>query len=154
MRDFNEADRKRKKKRIRIGENPAALSPEVISQLEDRVRTSLKDGYLPCAVAFGIAREAGVPKIAIGEIADRLGIRVTDCQLGCFKVDKTISDNSVPRSGDDKIVTRLKSLKADGELTCPGLFDLARQLKLSPRAIAEVANTRGFKVHNCQLGCF
>ena len=154
MREFNEADRTKKKKRIRIRENPAALYPKVISQLEDRVRTSLKDGYLPCAVAFSIAKETGVPRVAIGEIADRLGVRITDCQLGCFRVDKTVSDSSVSRNIDDEIVSMLRNLKADGELTCTGLFDLARQLKFKPRAIAEVANIQGFKVHNCQLGCF
>ncbi len=84
MRSFGEADRKKKKTRIQIQENPGNLSNAVLSQLEDTVKASLNDGYLPCAVAFKIAKEAQVPKIAVGEMTDRLGIRVTYCQIGCF----------------------------------------------------------------------
>ena len=79
MRNFNEADRKKKQKRIQIEENPGNLSKEQLSNLEDRVRASLKDGYLSCPVAWKIADEAKVPRIAVGNITDRLGIRVANC---------------------------------------------------------------------------
>jgi len=94
MRDFNEADRKKKNTRIRIQKNPGNLSKEVLSRLEDMVIASLKDGYLPCPVAWKVAKEANVPKVTIGEITDRLGIRITNCQIGCFKIEKTPYDNS------------------------------------------------------------
>ena len=109
MRSFGEADRKKKKTRIQLQENPGKLSNEVLSQLEDTVKASLKDGYLPCAVAFKIAKEAQVPKVAVGEMTDRLGIRVTNCQIGCFKVDKTIHDNSAHEDLDDGIVSKLNA---------------------------------------------
>ena len=154
MRSFGEADRKKKKTRIQLQENPGKLSNEVLSQLEDTVKASLKDGYLPCAVAFKIAKEAQVPKVAVGEMTDRLGIRVTNCQIGCFKVDKTIHDNSAPEDLDDGIVSKLNAVKANNELTCANVFDLAQQLKSTPMAIADAANLRDLKIHNCQLGCF
>ncbi|GAI11094.1 unnamed protein product, partial [marine sediment metagenome] len=75
MRDFNETDKKKKKARIQIPENPANLSKEKLLQLEDKVKASLKDGYLSCPIAWKIAKEADVPKIAVGEITDRLSIR-------------------------------------------------------------------------------
>jgi len=131
MRYFDEADQKKKNARIQIQENPGNLSKGVISQLEDTVKSSLKEGYLPCAVAWKIAKEANVPKIAVGEITDRLGIRITNCQIGCFKVNKTIHDN-----------------------TCTNVFDLARQFKLKPIDVANEVNIRDFKIHDCQLGCF
>ncbi len=154
MRDFSETDRKKKNTRIKILGNPGKLSKEVISRLEDKVKASLGDGYLPCAVAFRIAEEAKVPKVAIGEITDRLGIRITDCQIGCFKVDKTIPDNSAHKNIDGKILIMLETLKEDKELTCANLFNLAQQLRLSPMVIADMANIHGLKIHNCQLGCF
>ena len=154
MRSFGEADRKKKKTRIQLQENPGKLSNEVLSQLEDTVKASLKDGYLPCAVAFKIAKEAQVPKVAIGEMTDRLGIRVTNCQIGCFKVDKTIHDNSAHEDLDDGIVSKLNVLKENNELTCANVFDLAQQLTSTPIAIADVANLHNLKIHNCQLGCF
>jgi hypothetical protein len=154
MRSFSEVDRKKKKTRIQPQENPGKLSNEVLSQLKDTVKASLKDGYLPCGVAFKIAKEAQVPKVAVGEMTDRLGIRVTNCQIGCFKVDKTIHDNSAHEDLDDGIVSKLNALKENNELTCANVFDLAQQLKSTPMTIADAANLRDLKIHNCQLGCF
>ena len=154
MRSFGEADRKKKKVRIQLQENPGQLSNEVLSQLENTVKASLKAGYLPCAVAFKIAKKAQIPKVAVGEMTDRLGIRVTNCQIGCFKVDKTIHDNSAHEDLGDGIVSKLNALKENNELTCASVFDLAGQLKLTPMVIADAANLRDLRIQNCQLGCF
>ena len=154
MRSFVEADRKKKNIRIQLQENPGNPSDEVLSQLEDVVKASLKVGYLPCAVAFKIAKAAQVPKVAVGGMTDKLGIRVTDCQTGCFKVDKTIHDNSAHEDPDDGIVSGLNALKENNELTCANVFDLAQQLKSTPMAIADVANLRNLKINSCQLGCW
>jgi hypothetical protein len=154
MRNFNEADKKKKKARIQIKENPEDLSKEALSQLGDKVKASLRDGHLPCAAAFKIAQDSKVPKIAVGEMTDRLGIRITNCQIGCFKVDKTIHDNLDHKKIDNKIITMLETLRKNNELTCANVFELALQLKLTPMAIADVANFRNLKIHHCQLGCF
>ena len=154
MRDFNETDRKKKSTRIRIRENSGNLSKEVLLHLEDTVKAALKDGYLPCPIAWKIAKDANVLKIAIGEITDRLGIRITNCQIGCFKIKKTPYDNSVHKNIDGEIITMLETLKENNQLTCAKVFDLARQFKLKPMAIANEANVRDFKIRGCQLGCF
>ena len=154
MRSFGETDRKKKETRIQLQENPGKLSKEVLSQLEDTVKASLKDGYLPCAVAFKIAKETQVPKVALGEITDGLGIRVTNCQIGFFKVDKTIRAGSADEDLDDRIMSKLNALKETSELTCANVFDLAQQLRSTPMVIADAANLRDLKIHNCQLGCF
>ena len=154
MRDFGEADKKKKQSRIQIPENPGSLPPETLSQLFDMVKAQLRDGNLQCANAFKIARQAKVPKIAVGEVTDRLGIRITNCQIGCFKVDKTVWDNVVQKKLVDEITPMLESLKQKDELTCVKVFELALQLKLTPMAIADVVNLRNWKIHHCQLGCF
>ena len=154
MRDFGEADKKKKQSRIQIPENPGSLPPEILSQLVDMVKAQLRDGNLQCATAFKIARQAKVPKIAVGDVTDRLGIRITNCQIGCFKVDKTVRDNVVQKKLVDEITPMLESLKQKDELTCVKVFELALQLKLTPMAIADVANLRNWKIHHCQLGCF
>lgn len=154
MRDFNQADRKKKTSRIQVRENPANLSKEKLSELESKVKESLKEGYLACPVAWKIAKDEGVPKIAVGEIADRLGIRVTDCQLGCFKVEKMVYDNPDHKPIDSKIVTELEKLIERNELTCPKVFELARKYKVKPLDIANEVSARGLKFLECQLGCF
>jgi hypothetical protein len=154
MRNFNEADKRKKQTRIQIKENPGDLSKEVLSQLENEVKTSSRDSHLPCATAFKIARDAGVPKIAVGEMIDRLGIRITNCQIGCFKVDKNIHNALEPKKVDSKIIAMLETLQGGNELTCAKVFEMALQLKLTPMAIAIVANSQNLKVQHCQLGCF
>ena len=154
MRTFGEADKKKKQTRIKMPENPAGLSQEAQAQLADAVKSSLKDGHLPCGTAFKIARDAGVPKIAVGEMTDRLGIRVSNCQIGCFKVDKIIHDGESGKEVDDNILARLEALRSADQLTCVNVHGLAQELKLTPMAVANVANARNMKVHQCQLGCF
>ena len=48
------------------------------------IRARLRDGRLPCAAAFAIAEELGIPRSEVGRAADALGIRLSRCQLGAF----------------------------------------------------------------------
>ena len=45
-------------------------------------------GTLSCASANPLAQEMGVAPQLIGEMANQLGLRITDCQLGCFNGKK------------------------------------------------------------------
>ena len=154
MRSFNEVDREKKSKRIQIKENYGNLSSELIAQVEGTIKSSLKEGYLSCPVAWKIAKDYNISKIAVGEIADRLGIRITNCQLGCFKVEKTPYDESAHKSIDDEVTTLLEELKEEGQITCSMVFNLSRQFKIKPIAIANEMSARGMKIRGCQLGCF
>jgi len=154
MRDFNEVDRKKKSSRIQIQENPGNLSRELLSELESVVKASLKDGYLFCPAAWRIAKNSNVPKIVVGEIADKLGIRITNCQLGCFKIEKTPYDKSALKNIDGEVITMLETLKENNQLTCARVFELAGQYRLKPIVIANEMSARGLKISGCQLGCF
>ena len=92
--------------------------------------------------------------MAVGDVTDHLAVRITDCQIGCFKVDKTAHDDQVPGSLDAEMITLLEALHESRRLTCAKVFDLAREFKLKPMAIADEANRRRIKVSECQLGCF
>jgi len=52
--------------------------------LEDELKASLVDGRLPCAVAFKIARKLKVSPGKVGEMANKLKVKIASCQLGCF----------------------------------------------------------------------
>jgi len=52
--------------------------------LEEELKESLVDGRLPCAVAFKISGKHGVSTRKIGDMANRLDIKISNCQLGCF----------------------------------------------------------------------
>ena len=54
------------------------------TELEEKIISSLVDDKLPCPVAFKIARELKVSIREVGEETDKLGIKISHCQLGCF----------------------------------------------------------------------
>jgi hypothetical protein len=153
-RSFNDTDRDKKKTRITLPENVAGLSTERLAALETRVRDSLTKDYLPCAIAFKIAEDMGVPVVAVGQVADKIGHRITGCQIGCFKVEKTVRDGVKPEDADDKLLAEIQALDSRGELTCAAVFELARRYRMKPLAVADTANLKNLKVRNCQLGCF
>ncbi|NOZ22847.1 MAG: hypothetical protein GXP25_17355 [Planctomycetes bacterium] len=55
---------------------------------EDRVLQEVEkrcpDERLPCSLAFQIAKELGVTPLRVGQAANELGIKIVNCQLGCF----------------------------------------------------------------------
>jgi hypothetical protein len=53
-------------------------------ELEKKIQASLVDGKLPCSAAFKIAGEFKVSPKEIGEVCNRLNVKVCACQLGCF----------------------------------------------------------------------
>jgi len=154
MREFNEADKNKKKARIEIPENPADLSPEKLAELEESVRSSLKDGYLACPVAWTLAKKSDVPRIAVGAVTDQLGVRITYCQLGCFKVDKTLYSEPPRETLDPEMITELEKLDKDKILSCEKAFELAIKYRQKPMVVGNEASARNMKIRNCQLGCF
>ncbi len=54
------------------------------TELEEKVKASLLEGKLPCSVAFKIARELKVSPGEVGETTNKMKIRISTCQLGCF----------------------------------------------------------------------
>jgi len=53
-------------------------------ELEEKIKSSLVDGKLPCPVAFKIAKELKVSPQEVGKIADNLSVKICGCQLDCF----------------------------------------------------------------------
>ncbi len=53
-------------------------------RLEDEIKKKAIEGRLPCAIARMIAENLNVSYKTVGKAADRLKIKITNCQLGCF----------------------------------------------------------------------
>jgi hypothetical protein len=48
------------------------------------LKDAAKDGKIPCAMAFKIAKECGVSTREIGNLLNQVKIKISSCQLGCF----------------------------------------------------------------------
>jgi hypothetical protein len=154
MRKFDEASKAKKALRIQVPANPDRLSGELLAALEAEIKASLRDGHLPCPAAWKISREAGVSRLAAGEIADRLGIRVSGCQIGFFKKNKTPYTEPAGKLVDDEVAAVLEQLSKSKQLTCAGIFEIAQRFKLKPLDVSHAASARGLVIRECQLGCF
>lgn len=154
MRDFNETDRKKKKGRITLPENPSNLSEGRLKSLEEAVRAAMKDGYVPCPAAWRVAKDLGVSRLDVGVMIDKLGVRVINCQLGCFKVEKTSRPEEAPAPINAGLAARVEELGRGDGLTCPAMFSIAEEEGVKPLAVADAANSGGLKISGCQLGCF
>ena len=68
------------------GEGNSIVKPagEVSPELEQAIREGLILGRLPCPVAWAIAARFGMPKLHVSNAAEKLGLRISGCQLGAF----------------------------------------------------------------------
>ena len=123
-------------------------------ELEKEVIGSLVGGYLPCPVGLNLSRRLEIDSKKIGDTVDDLGIRVSDCQLGCFKVEKALHEDLESRTFSEEIMGRVKNSLRDRHLPCKTAHDISRELKVSIKEVGDTATKMKVKITDCQLGCF
>jgi len=64
------------------GREPGSIDRS--SLIEERLLAVTEDGRVSCADAQAVAVSLQVPMLEVGRIADRLNIKISQCQLGCF----------------------------------------------------------------------
>ncbi len=64
----------------KIVEPSEVLQPELASALGE----AATEGVVTCAQLFEIAERLNVPKMTVSAHAEALGLKITQCQLGCF----------------------------------------------------------------------
>ena len=128
--------------------------------LEEKIVSSLVNDQLPCPVAFKIDRELKVSPREIGKTTDKLGVRIVNCQLGCFQVEKATHQDL---NGIDIKKMLLEEIEAflvnpyskyRGNIPCTAALEIARRLKVTPKEVGDAATKQKIKISNCQLGCF
>jgi hypothetical protein len=148
-REFNDADRIKKQSRV-----AAKAEGAVPAGLEEAIKAGLDKGYLPCPTAWAIAGRFKTARSAVGQAADALGIRISNCQLGCFKVDKNLHAELSEETVNGKALEAIGSYQGENKLTCSGAFKLAKEIGVRPMDVADAANLRHIKIRECQLGCW
>ena len=124
------------------------------TELEEKVTASLVDGQLPCPVTFQIAQVLKVSPREIGETVDNLGIRIVNCQLGCFQVEKATHQDLNGIDIKKMLVEEIETVLVNGKLLCAVALELARKLKVAPKEVGDTATKQKIKISGCQLGCF
>ena len=128
--------------------------PEKNSLLDKEILNRVTDNELSCVAAFEIAVKLNVPAKDIGEAADRLKLKLVNCQLGLFgyKPDKKIVKAQETVSAELKAA--IGNYLEDGRLSCVKAWEIAAKLKIQKLSVSCACETLKIKIKECQLGAF
>jgi hypothetical protein len=127
-----------------------------MSAIPGRLAPYRERGTIPCASASAIARECGVAASAVRDVADDMGIRVSECQLGLFGYEAYGEKRwvrplaSVPRS----LEVGIRAACREDRLPCADAWGLADASGLPRLLMGSIVETIGVRIVSCQLGCF
>ena len=54
-------------------------------KLRQTIANATRDGKVPCKTLLEAARTLEVPPAQIARICDEMGVRISNCLLGCFR---------------------------------------------------------------------
>ena len=60
------------------------LSEAEFQRVAEKLNQLANDNLLTCGQAHQLANSLQIEPILVGKTAQRLGIKISDCQLGCF----------------------------------------------------------------------
>lgn len=114
---------------------------------KDLLMTNLdEDGKLSCLKAFKVARLIGKHPKEMAGITSKLGIKITNCELGVFGKLQFQDPNK-------KVYNRLKeNYMGHKKLGCKVLWDEAQKSTL--RTVGSTVKNSDIEVTHCQLGVF
>lgn len=135
----------------KIDSQPAAeLEPSVRDDLLKRSR----DGQLPCAVIFDVAKELKRQPADIGRAMDRLDLRIVKCQLGLFGYTPAKKIVRAAESIQTDMQAAIRAKLENGKLPCRDAWKIARDLKVPKMAVSAACEALKIKIKPCQLGAF
>ncbi len=128
--------------------------PEKNSLLDKEILNRVTDNKLSCVAAFEIAGKLYIPESDIGAAADRLRLKLVNCQLGLFgyKPNKKIVKAQEPVSAELKAA--ISNSLEDGRLSCIKAWEIASKLKVERFFVSCACETLKIKIKECQLGAF
>ena len=134
------------------GKHQAGEQPDEAIKIEIEKKT--KSGELPCAVAFAISDNLGVPTAEVGKTADLMNYELVKCQLGLFGYKpgrRIVKPAESPDPNIEKAVT--ESLEG-GKISCKTLWAIADRLNVPKLTVSNVCEALKIKIKSCQLGAF
>ncbi len=130
--------------------SPDQLDPK----LRDCILEYSKNGELPCAAAFQIVENIGMPANEIGKYTDQMDIRIVQCQLGLFghsPVKKIVNKGELV---DEPLKKAIHQKIIQNRLSCIDAWKIASELGIGKLSVSNGCETLSIKINSCQLGAF
>jgi len=129
-----------------------------VNELEEAIRRLAPGGRLPCAALFRLAAQSDRSPRAVRERADRIGVRISRCQLGLFGTEEFGEPryarahplSTIPEGLADTLRGRCRA----GRLPCRTAWEIADEEDVPRLLIGCAAEGLSLPVGPCQLGCF
>jgi len=126
--------------------------------IEAAIKDALKDGKLSCAAAFRIAQTQSVAPGGVGDLANDLDVRISQCQLGLFGYGpKAQGLHKIVRPSETvstELERALREHSTGGNITCVDAWAIAKRLRVPKMEVSSAIEALGLRVTQCQLHCF
>lgn len=128
------------------------------AEIAAAIRGALVEGQLACAAAFRVAEALGVEPLAVGRVANEIGVRLSRCQLGLFGYgSKAEGKHRILRPMErvpDDLREAIEAALEGGGLRCAAAWEIAACLKRPKMDVSNAAEALGVRITYCQLGAF
>jgi hypothetical protein len=128
------------------------LVPDPLIEREMRRRAPNRE--IPCALAFEIARDLGMPTMAVGQTADLMNIAVVKCQLGLFGYRPENKVVKAEVTSNQPLKEAILESVGNNRLSCEKAWQIAEQFKINKLTMGNVSQANGIQIKKCQLGAF
>jgi hypothetical protein len=143
-----------------VAESPESIvGGEVVDEIGRLIQAAAVKGDLTCAAAFAIAERLRAQPLDVGQGADALAVRLSQCQLGLFgygpkSEGKHRRVNAMTDVPSDLEAAIRAAVERHGKLTCAAAWRIADDLMVSKQTVSNAAEGLGVRVKDCQLGAF
>ena len=109
---------------------------------------------IPCATAFVIAADLNAPSEEVGFTIDKLGIRITKCQLGLFGNTPISKIVQASENVSAELENAIREALVDNLLPCVKAWEIAAQFKIPRIRVSGACEALKLKISSCQLNAF
>jgi len=127
---------------------------ENTSPLDKEILNRATGNELPCVAAFEIAEKLNIRAMGVGEAADRLKIRLVNCQLGLFGYKPNKKIVTAQEVVSEELKAAISKSLSGGKLSCLKAWEIAADFKISKLAVSCSCEALGIKIKECQIGAF
>lgn len=131
------------------------MKQDLFDALQDALDAN---SQLPCAAGFRVAEQVGATPAQVGQMANELDIRLTRCQLGLFGYgSKAEGTHRIVKAMQDippKLEAAIRQAWNGPGITCGQAWEIADEIGVSKRDVADACEALGVRITVCQLGAF